>query len=296
MHREIDPPFGQCFFNLLGEHALGADLGERNISNLVAGGLDDLQLDFVSTLAQQRGDVVRLPERQLRSARANSEGAPSASHLVFPLPTTSALRSLRAAFFASRRPNSLRTRSMTVVASDDSRAAVLSVVIGVCMILLMMPRVSASTAISCSGVSVPSRPRTRSISAWRTVSRCSCSDTMVGTTSSVCSRRLELLDLSCTMASARSASTLRSATCEDTTCCKIVDVVDEDAVQLVHLRIDVARDRNVDEEHGTIAAAAQELLAMLLAENGVRRAGRTDDDVGAIDRLIELLEREWPRH
>ena len=77
---------------------------------------------------------------------------------------------------------------MTVVASDDSRAALFSVVIGVCMILLMMPRVNASTASSCSGLMAPKRPRTRSISAWRTVSRCSCSETMVGTTSSVCSR------------------------------------------------------------------------------------------------------------
>ncbi len=75
------------------------------------------------------------------------------------------------------------------------------------------------------------------------------------------------------MASARSASVRRSAMCETNHLLQIVDVVNEDAVQLVHLRIDVAWDRNVDEEHGAIAAAGQELLTMFLAEDGMRRAG-----------------------
>ena len=35
---------------------------------------------------------------------------------------------------------------------------------------------------------------------------------------------------------------------------QVVDVIDKDAVELVHLRIDVARDGNVDEEHGTVLA------------------------------------------
>ena len=65
MHREIDAAFGQRVFDLLGEHALGADLGESDIGDLVAGGLDDLQLDLVAALAQQRGDVIGLPESQL---------------------------------------------------------------------------------------------------------------------------------------------------------------------------------------------------------------------------------------
>ncbi len=47
----------------------------------------------------------------------------------------------------SLRLNKRRTTSITVVASA-SLAAVFSVVIGVCMTLLMMPRVRASTAIS----------------------------------------------------------------------------------------------------------------------------------------------------
>ena len=54
MYGEIDAAFEQRFFDLLGEHALGADLGEGDVENLVAGGLDDFQFDFVSALAQQR--------------------------------------------------------------------------------------------------------------------------------------------------------------------------------------------------------------------------------------------------
>ena len=46
MHREIDAAFSERVFDLLGEHALGADLRESNVENLVARGLDDLQLDF----------------------------------------------------------------------------------------------------------------------------------------------------------------------------------------------------------------------------------------------------------
>ena len=52
---------------------------------------------------------------------------------------------------------------------------------------------------------------------------------------------------------------LRSAMCEAATCLQVVDVVDKDAFELVHRRIDVARDGDVDEEHGPVAAAMHEL-------------------------------------
>ena len=61
---------------------------------------------------------------------------------------------------------------------------------------------------------------------------------------------------------------------------QVVDVVDEDAFELVHRRVHVAGHGNVDEEHGPVAAAMQEGLAVLAAEDGVRRAGGADDDVG----------------
>src|ERR1700680_98500 len=129
--------------------------------------MDNLNLDFVATGAQKSGNVVGLPERELRAAGTDAEfghqwrGPTSVSFAVDWVADS-------LSFFS--RLNRRRTTSTIVVASD-SLAAVFKVVIGVCMTLLMMPRVSASTAISCSGVSGPSLPRTRSISAWRMVSR-----------------------------------------------------------------------------------------------------------------------------
>src|SRR5580700_8873792 len=55
---------------------------------------------------------------------------------------------------------------------------------------------------------------------------------------------------------------------------QIVDVVDENSVHLVHLRINVARYRDIDEEHGTVLAPAHKELAVLTAEDGVRSASR----------------------
>ena len=190
VHREIDAVFRQRFLNFLGEHALGADLGKGDIGDLVAGGLDDFNFDVVPALLEQRLDVVGLPERSCDPREPMRSRATN-----FPLRSLRrGLRRFLSSFSSSLqspclscRLNSRRTMSTTVVASG-SRTAVFSVLMGVCMILLMMPRVRASTASSCSGESGPRRPRTRSISAWRMVSRWSCSETMVGTTSSVCSR------------------------------------------------------------------------------------------------------------
>src|SRR5712671_1883891 len=155
MHRQIDTASGQRFLNLLGENslaksALGADLAQGNIGDLVAGGVNDFDFDVVTPGAQQRRDVTRLPEGQLRAAGADAKGR---HHLGDPSSFSDACN----ADPLSRRLKSRRTTSITVVASA-SRAAVFSVVIGVCMTLLMMPRVRVSTAISCSGDSGPSRP------------------------------------------------------------------------------------------------------------------------------------------
>src|SRR5581483_5026054 len=68
---------------------------------------------------------------------------------------------------------------------------------------------------------------------------------------------------------------------------QIVNIVDEDAVELIHLRINVARNGDIDEEHGPVAAAMQKSLAMLAAEDGVRRACRCDHDVGIAGDLVE---------
>src|SRR5580700_10983062 len=71
---------------------------------------------------------------------------------------------------------------------------------------------------------------------------------------------------------------------------QVVDVVDEDAVQLVHLRINVARNCDVDKEHGTVLAAAEKHFAMFATENCTRRTGRGDDDVTAITGIVEAAE------
>ena len=86
VHRKIDAPFGERFFNLFGEHALGADLGQRDVGNLVAGGLDDLDLDLMAAFAKQRRDMVGLPESELGSARTDSEARHQFCAPGFPLP------------------------------------------------------------------------------------------------------------------------------------------------------------------------------------------------------------------
>ncbi len=52
VHGEVHCVLGQRFFNFLGKHALGSDLGERHIGDLVASGLDNLDFDLVAALAQ----------------------------------------------------------------------------------------------------------------------------------------------------------------------------------------------------------------------------------------------------
>ena len=70
---EIDASSGEGFFNFFGEHALGADLRQRDVGDFVAGGVDDLDFDFVATVAQEGGDVVGLPEGELGAAGADAE-------------------------------------------------------------------------------------------------------------------------------------------------------------------------------------------------------------------------------
>lgn len=48
---------------------------------------------------------------------------------------------------------------------------------------------------------------------------------------------------------------------------EVVDIVDEAAIDLVHARVDVAGDGDVDEEHGAVATALEEVLAVGAAED-----------------------------
>src|SRR5690242_13223818 len=53
---------------------------------------------------------------------------------------------------------------------------------------------------------------------------------------------------------------------------QIVDVVSKDAVELRHFLGNVARDGDVDEEHGTIFAPGKELFSVFAAEYCMGRA------------------------
>jgi hypothetical protein len=72
MHSKIDAPGGERFFDFFREHSLGANHREGYVGNLVAGGLDDFDLDFVTSRTQNRGNVIGLPERELGAAGADA--------------------------------------------------------------------------------------------------------------------------------------------------------------------------------------------------------------------------------
>src|SRR5215467_10505357 len=71
---------------------------------------------------------------------------------------------------------------------------------------------------------------------------------------------------------------------------QIIDVVDENSVQLVHLGIDIARHRDIYEEHGAIPATTEKQLPMLALEDGHRRSGGSNNDVRSFTMLVQIVE------
>src|ERR1019366_745418 len=61
------------------EHALGADFSEGNVGDFIAGGLDDLEFHGMALSAQQIGDVMGLPESELRAAGADAQAGHQSS-------------------------------------------------------------------------------------------------------------------------------------------------------------------------------------------------------------------------
>src|ERR1700681_2785472 len=88
MYRQIDAAFNQRFFDLFSEHPLGTNLRKRNVGNLVPGGFDNLDFYDVPLITQLIGNVICLPERQLRTAGANAK---SRHYSRCPLPLALAL-------------------------------------------------------------------------------------------------------------------------------------------------------------------------------------------------------------
>ena len=50
VHGQIGAAIEQRLFDFLGEESLGADLGQRHVGDLVAGGLDDFDAALVAAL------------------------------------------------------------------------------------------------------------------------------------------------------------------------------------------------------------------------------------------------------
>jgi hypothetical protein len=71
---------------------------------------------------------------------------------------------------------------------------------------------------------------------------------------------------------------------------QIVDVVDEDAVEFVHLRINIAGDGDIDKEHGAVLAATEKQLTVLATKDCMGGAGRGDDDITSIASIVQPAE------
>ena len=54
---------------------------------------------------------------------------------------------------------------------------------------------------------------------------------------------------------------------------QVVDVVEEDVVEVVDRGLDIARHRDIDQEHRLVAAGGDDALHLLLVQDVVRRAG-----------------------
>src|SRR5437660_7329479 len=71
---------------------------------------------------------------------------------------------------------------------------------------------------------------------------------------------------------------------------QIVNVIDKNAVELVHRGINVARDCDVNKEHGTVLSLGEKFFAVLPPEDRDRSAGRGNDDVRLLAMFVELVE------
>src|SRR6266704_2635060 len=65
---QIDAAVSEGFFNLFGEHSFCADFGEGDVGDLVTSGVDNFDFYLMPIFAETSGDVIGLPERQLRTA------------------------------------------------------------------------------------------------------------------------------------------------------------------------------------------------------------------------------------
>jgi len=72
---------------------------------------------------------------------------------------------------------------------------------------------------------------------------------------------------------------------------EIGEIIEEDAVERVDVRLGVARDRGVDDEDRTLRPAAQGGGDTPPVEHGTAAAERRDDDIGGGEGGVQILER-----
>ena len=129
VHGEVHLSRQQRLFDLLQEGALAADGLEPLVLEPVAGGRDLVERRGVPERREPFLDVARLPERERAAARPDPQRA--------------------------HRSKSRRTRPTS--SACPLPASSLSLTVGACSSLLTIAEVAASSALSCSGVSGPSR-------------------------------------------------------------------------------------------------------------------------------------------
>ena len=190
------------------------------------------------------------------------------------------------------RPSSLRMR-LICSGAWPLRASSLSWTVGACSSLLTMAAVAASRACSCSGVSGPRRaPRLRRSPAGGSRRRAGAAPPAAAPRRATSASPGTRATSRSTSASAAAASLRRSRRLASATDVQVVEVVEEDAVELAHRGLDVARHRDVDEEQRPLPPAALPRAASTssLLDDGARRAGAADHDVGHRQLLAQRVE------
>ena len=75
---------------------------------------------------------------------------------------------------------------------------------------------------------------------------------------------------------------------------QIVHGIEKDVIQLPDLGLDVARNRQVDDQHGAVAACLECPLDQSFADDRQWARGRRDDDVLSRDDITKIVERNHP--
>ena len=84
VNREVNATVEQGVFNFFGEQALTAHFGKRDVKDLVSTGVDDFNRAGQASTFEFGLDMIRLPERELRAARADNQHGFSVAGWILP--------------------------------------------------------------------------------------------------------------------------------------------------------------------------------------------------------------------